>query len=335
MVPVLASTKAVQAQEAASADQDVEEGLSDEYSQEMQQRMGGVLTYRHEDGMNYNGILDDLIVGSCPQNATDVDRLADAGVGTIFCLQEDSDMAYFDLDIKPIIERCKQRGDIKHVRFPVRDFDPFSLRQRLPEAVATLVKEAASGRGKLYIHCTAGMGRAPGTALAYMYWYKGFQLMEAHKHLTGLRACNPKLTAIRAAICDILFDGKGTATVRIAVPRSKTGTAQRVQVAGLDVGWGQRLDLQLNAKSQRFELERDLPVGKFAYKFIFDEVWTYSADHPTLLDGGNINNYVEVMGNMSNPKINAARERLLSEQGLLEQEERETIINWLETCDSA
>ena len=65
-------------------------------------------------------------------------------------------MAYFDLDINPIIERCNQRGDIKHVRFPVRDFDPFSLRQRLPEAVATLVKEAASGRGKLYIHCTAG-----------------------------------------------------------------------------------------------------------------------------------------------------------------------------------
>ena len=87
-------------------------------------------------------------------------RLADAGVGTIFCLQEDSDMAYFDLDIKPIIERCKQRGDIKHVRFPVRDFDPFSLRQRLPEAVATLVKEAASGRGKLYIHCTAGQKRS-------------------------------------------------------------------------------------------------------------------------------------------------------------------------------
>lgn len=40
----------------------------------MQQRMGGVLTYRHEDGMNYNDILDDLIVGSCPQTAADVDR---------------------------------------------------------------------------------------------------------------------------------------------------------------------------------------------------------------------------------------------------------------------
>lgn len=84
-------------------------------------------------------------------------RLAKAGVGTIFCLQEDSDMAYFNLDINPIIKRCEERGDIKHVRFSIRDFDPFSLRQRLPEAVAILVKEAASGQSKLYIHCTAGL----------------------------------------------------------------------------------------------------------------------------------------------------------------------------------
>ena len=170
-------------------------------------------------------------------------RLAEQeGVGTIFCLQEDSDMAYFDLDLQPILDRCHQRGDIKHVRcasvdsaalcpagsscmkrpplgcsgmlicdaehkpcwpirspqfmifrphlafsglqpgvssnlllltspcflivlrgksvcaarYPIRDFDPFSLRQRLPGAVATLLKEAQSGRGKLYIHCTAG-----------------------------------------------------------------------------------------------------------------------------------------------------------------------------------
>ena len=53
---------------------DIEEDLSDEYSQEMQQRMGGVLTYRHEDGVNYNDILDDLIVGSCPQTPKDIDR---------------------------------------------------------------------------------------------------------------------------------------------------------------------------------------------------------------------------------------------------------------------
>lgn len=106
------------------------------------------------------------------------------------------------------------------------------------------------------------------------------------------------------------------------------------QVAGLDVGWGQRLDFELDTKKQRFVLQRELPVGKFAYKFILDDVWTYSADHPTLLDGASINNYVEVMGNMSYPKINAARNRLLSEEGMMKVEERDTIIDWLQTCDN-
>lgn len=100
------------------------------------------------------------------------------------------------------------------------------------------------------------------------------------------------------------------------------------------MGWGQKLDLQLDTKTQRYTLERDLPVGKFGYKFIFDDRWTYSADHPTLDDGGNINNYVEVVGNISNPKINAARDRLLSEGGLLESGERGAIKKWLQACDS-
>ena len=75
-------------------------------------------------------------------------------------------------------------------------------------------------------------------------------------------------------------------------------------------------------------------MGKFGYKFVFDDRWTYSADHPTLDDGGNINNYVEVMGNMSSPEINAARNRLLSEEGLLETAERDSLVKWLEACDS-
>lgn len=39
----------------------------------MQARMGTSLTYRHEDGMNYDRILEDLIVGSCLQAPEDVD----------------------------------------------------------------------------------------------------------------------------------------------------------------------------------------------------------------------------------------------------------------------
>lgn len=65
-------------------------------------------------------------------------------------------MAYFDLDIAPIVARAADRGDVRHVRHEIRDFDPFSLRQNLPEAVRIIARAFARGEGKVYIHCTAG-----------------------------------------------------------------------------------------------------------------------------------------------------------------------------------
>lgn len=49
--------------------------------------MGTTLTYRHEDGINYNYIMPDLIVGSCLQGPEDADKLAAAGVTTVYSLQ--------------------------------------------------------------------------------------------------------------------------------------------------------------------------------------------------------------------------------------------------------
>ena len=58
-----------------NADFEEEEGkTSDVYSATMQQAMGGTLEYRHENGMNYNTVLENIIVGSCLQTADDVDR---------------------------------------------------------------------------------------------------------------------------------------------------------------------------------------------------------------------------------------------------------------------
>ena len=65
-------------------------------------------------------------------------------------------MEYFDLDLLPIRARCKERGDVNHVRQPIRDFDPFSLRVELPRAVALLARKAAIQGGTSYVHCTAG-----------------------------------------------------------------------------------------------------------------------------------------------------------------------------------
>ena len=59
-----------------------------------------------------------------------------------------------------------------------RDFDPESLRIMLPRAVSSLEWAIEEGKGKVYVHCTAGLGRAPATAIAYMFWFQGMDVSD-------------------------------------------------------------------------------------------------------------------------------------------------------------
>ena len=52
-----------------------------------------------------------------------------------------------------------------------RDFDPNSLRYELPKIVSVIDRSISEG-SKVYVHCTAGLGRAPGAAIAYLYWFR-------------------------------------------------------------------------------------------------------------------------------------------------------------------
>ncbi|EPS61702.1 hypothetical protein M569_13093, partial [Genlisea aurea] len=208
---------------------------SQTYSQDMTAAMGAVLTYRHELGMNYDFILPDLIVGSCLQSPADVDKLRSIGVKTIFCLQKDSDLEYFGVDIGAIREYANSFADIQHIRAEIRDFDPFDLRVRLPVVVRELHKVVNRNGGVTYIHCTAGLGRAPATALAYMFWVLGYEFNEAHSLLTSKRPCFPKLDAIKFATSDILT-GLEKKPVQLTWRGDSPST---VEISGLDIGWGQ------------------------------------------------------------------------------------------------
>ncbi|KAF3575044.1 hypothetical protein F2Q69_00061556 [Brassica cretica] len=184
-----------------------EEEKSDEYSQDMTQAMGAVLTYRHELGMNYNFLRPDLIVGSCLQTPEDVDKLRKIGVKTIFCLQQDPDLEYFGVDIRSIQAYAKTFTDIEHIRCEIRYNKPL---------------------------------------LTYMFWVQGYKLMEAHKILMSKRTCFPKLDAIRNATIDILtglkkktvtltLRDKGFSTVEIS--GLDIGWGQRIPLT-LDKGTG-------------------------------------------------------------------------------------------------
>ncbi|KAG1664254.1 hypothetical protein FOA52_003508 [Chlamydomonas sp. UWO 241] len=293
------------------------------YSKDMQARMGTQDSYQHELGLNYNRILDDLIVGSCLQEADDVNHLVEQeNVKVVYCLQEDSDMAYFNLDIKPVEARCAELG-IKHIRFRIRDFDPHDLRARLPDAVRALVAAHDPSSGTAYIHCTAGMGRAPAVAVAYMAWARGMQVDDAHEQVTTTRRCSPRMESIRWATADLLL---GLSTVPVTMAVYRTGGASEVQVAGLDFGWHKKLDLTRNAKKWRFELTREMRPGTYQYKYIFDGAWTYSADHPTVKDYDNINNKMEVVAALSDD-TRRKLESMLTKGSELTQEEKAALTS--------
>lgn len=82
--------------------------------------------------MNYTLITDDVIVGSQPQKAEDIDHLKDdQKVGYILNLQQDKDIEYWGINLQSIIERSTKLG-IRHMRRPAKDFDPESLSLAYP-----------------------------------------------------------------------------------------------------------------------------------------------------------------------------------------------------------
>lgn len=72
--------------------------------------------------MNYTLITEDLIVGSQPQNAEDIDHLKEEqNVAHILNLQQDKDVEYWGIDLPSIVKRCKELG-IHHMRRPVSNY---------------------------------------------------------------------------------------------------------------------------------------------------------------------------------------------------------------------
>ncbi|KAG5019351.1 hypothetical protein JHK87_015206 [Glycine soja] len=175
----------------------------EEYNIAMKRMMRNPYEYHHDLGMNYTLITDNLIVGSQPQKPEDIDHLKkEEGVAYILNLQQDKDVEYWGVDLQSIIRRCREL-EISHTRRPAKDFDPDSLRNGLPKAVSSLDWAFSEGKGRVYVHCTAGLGRAPAAAIAYLFWFCDMNLNKAYDMLTSKRPCGPNKRAIRGATYDL------------------------------------------------------------------------------------------------------------------------------------
>ena len=154
-----------------------------------------------DKSMDYNSILPKLWIGSCPHSREEIDRLLqESRAGAILSLVTDQDIDRLSLRWSELEDHCARRG-IDLIREPVMDGDSADLRNRLPDCVRLLDRLLVGGQG-VYLHCVAGIERAPSVAVAYLHWCLGYRLEKAAEYVKSRRGCSPDLDAIRTATRD-------------------------------------------------------------------------------------------------------------------------------------
>jgi dual specificity protein phosphatase-like protein len=122
--------------------------------------------------LNWGEISPHLVMGTCPMTPADIGRIqTEAGISALLSLQHDDCLAYWGIDYDALHRQGVRLG-LTMRRCPVRDFDIRNQRERLPYAVAALSRLRTQGH-RIYVHCTAGMGRAPLAVLGYLTWMEG------------------------------------------------------------------------------------------------------------------------------------------------------------------
>ena len=141
-------------------------------------------------------ITDSLLVGEYPR-ITDIEWLKhEFNISAIHNLQDDEDLRINGIDVIKLREACLHHR-IKLVRTPIRDGSSDDMAARLGDALQCL-QELLSGQNRVYLHCNAGLNRAPTLAIAWLRANAGMSLNEAMAHVKKRRACGPFMTVLEA-----------------------------------------------------------------------------------------------------------------------------------------
>jgi protein-tyrosine phosphatase len=139
-------------------------------------------------------ILPGLLVGEYP-TADDAEWLhAVHGVTAVVSLQDDADLASKGLLLGEL-EHAYRRHGLHFRRIPVPDCDNDVLAARLDESVSVL-RALLAGGGRVYLHCNAGMNRAPTIAIAYLHAAHGLSLSAARDFVKQRRHCIPYMRVL-------------------------------------------------------------------------------------------------------------------------------------------
>ncbi len=117
--------------------------------------------------LNWGRVTPSIVIGSCPMTINDLKQIqAETGVTAVLSVQHDDCLQYWRIDY-PAMRRAGIRLGMNMARCPIRDFDIEDMRRRLPASIACLARLLDAGH-KIYVHCTAGLGRSSLVTLGYL-----------------------------------------------------------------------------------------------------------------------------------------------------------------------
>ena len=109
-------------------------------------------------------------------------------------LQDSEDLRAIGLDLKALRKEYEEHGIHFH-HTPIPDGSADAMSDHLKTALADL-HSLIEKHERVYLHCNAGLNRAPTLAIAYLRAYHRMSLDEAMKHVKKRRACGPFMTVL-------------------------------------------------------------------------------------------------------------------------------------------
>jgi protein-tyrosine phosphatase len=141
-------------------------------------------------------VLPTLAVGEYPTPEDAAWLRDDCGVSAVISLQDDLDLDRKGVRITALRAAYRDAG-IAFARYPVADGDAAALRTVLDAVVDELHARLAAGE-RVFLHCNAGLNRAPSVAVAYLHRHHGLALDDACATVKALRPCVPYMRALHA-----------------------------------------------------------------------------------------------------------------------------------------
>lgn len=149
--------------------------------------------------INFGRIEADIFLGSAPQSSVDVSRLKQMKITSVLSLQSDDDFLTHRINWTKL-QSAYQYNDISVQRFPIIDFDESDLAKNLAAPIKALDSLLAVGH-TVYVHCNAGVCRAPATVLGYLCHRRGMSIEQGLEYIRRNRPqANPYQSAVRLAL---------------------------------------------------------------------------------------------------------------------------------------